>query len=104
MIIFAILLLAVGKPFYPSGIQGAQVATSCQAATDNTAISLCSSYALGVFDAMAEQNLICSDRETTIAQIVAVGKKELADHPEDWSKPPSWVLGRAFKRAFPCRN
>ena len=102
MLLLALAAVLGNKPFSTSGLTGSQVATSCQATTDNTSVNLCTSYTLGVFDAMSEAHLICGQHVTSIEQIVAVSKKALADHPEDWNKPPEWVMGRAFKLAFPC--
>ena len=102
MLIVAFIALAAGRPFYTSGVTGSQIATLCQATTDNKNVNGCTAYSLGVYDALSQQAVICGGSVVTIEQIVAVSKKAFADHPEDWSKPPSFLIGAAFKKAFPC--
>ena len=62
----------------------------------------CTGYIMATFDSLAIAGKVCGNENTSTVQIVAVGRKYLADHPESWDKQPAWVLGEIFRKTFPC--
>jgi hypothetical protein len=64
--------------------------------------TFCTGYILGVYDGMSAGNAICPTYGATGYQAINVARKYLREHPELWSKAPSYLLGQAFKSTFPA--
>lgn len=93
-----------GRWVFLSGVTTAQLARSCEMLRSLSELNICSSYALGVFDTMSMNGLICATKgNASSEQAVAIVRKELSEKPEVWDQPPTYVIGQAFKRTFPCR-
>ncbi|AHE52824.1 hypothetical protein NX02_05425 [Sphingomonas sanxanigenens DSM 19645 = NX02] len=100
-------VLAQPKParsFYASTVTASFLAGSCEGTKlDPLEADFCSGYIIGVYDALSLNGLICPSAASTTMQAVAIGRKEILDHPERWDRNPSVLVRDALKRAFPCR-
>lgn len=85
-----------------SSITSYEVARSCERSTELLEEDFCSGYIVATFDALALTHQVCGSGDSLTAQIVAIGKKYLKEHPEEWDKAPPWVLRKAFQQTFPC--
>lgn len=63
---------------------------------------LCAGYVLAAYDVLTVSRLLCVRPGVSTEQVMAIGRKYLADHPEAWDLPPSVLLKAAFTAAFPC--
>lgn len=67
-------------------------------------LDICSSYILGIFDALILSRAICpTPSGVATMQAVEVVQKYLRDHPEKWSQAPGFLVADPLKAAFPCR-
>lgn len=62
----------------------------------------CRGYILGVADAFAVQRVVCFSNSVTGAQVQAVVRRYLSEHPELWDRHGFWLIHRALSPAFPC--
>lgn len=90
---------------HTSTMETAVLARECAAdiETDLSA-KMCVSYVLGVYDAMSTFGAICPGPGSSTLMAVVIGRRALAANPADWDKGAAFLLGQAFKRAFPCRT
>lgn len=68
-----------------------------------------SGYCFGFVSAIAEHlneddGVDFSDKAITRDQLIRVVQKYMEDHPEELSKPASWLIRQAFIKAFPVRH
>lgn len=68
-----------------------------------------SGYCFGFVSAVAEHlneddGVDFSDKAITRDQLIRVVQKYMEDHPEELSKPASWLIRQAFIQAFPVRH
>lgn len=68
--------------------------------TDYMSSSLLQGYVRGVLDSTS--GLTCIPSGVTLGQSMAVVKKYLRDHPENWNWKASWIVSVAIMEAFPC--
>ena len=106
MIGFMLAMAAVGaaadKTVNLSTITGSVLAQEC-ARNRGLALDTCVSYVLGVADALQLERRTCrppSDAATL--QTVAIVRKYLSDHPENWGWHPSMLVREPLMKAFPC--
>lgn len=85
-----------------SSITTTMLALNCQASRTVLDQDFCTGYIAGAFDAMSASRVICPT-QTTTAQVLAVTRKFLRDHPEIWHSHPAIVVQAALQSAFPCR-
>lgn len=91
------------RPVVVSSVSISALVESCGQKPTDMAEGLCTGYILGMLDAMSIARRICpSQTNTTSLQAVAVSRKYLLDHPEQWDASPSWLVGKALSSTFPC--
>lgn len=76
-----------------------RLAQGSREATDYQKSALFIGYVTGVADSLS--GFYCPG-SATIRQIVAVVKKSMAAHPEDWAKSGNILVATALVTAFPC--
>lgn len=90
--------------YYASSAKTAMLAQIChEGVNEPLHADLCSGYAMATYDALSYSGAICPGEGGGSYQLMAVARKYLADHPEEWSKSPFFVISESFKAAFPCR-
>ncbi|MBX9620308.1 MAG: hypothetical protein K2X76_10445 [Sphingomonas sp.] len=103
------LLLAIAaagsqasQPVNLSTITGATLAQEC-ARDRGLALDPCVSYVLGVADALQLERRTCrpySDAGTL--QTVAIVRRYISEHPENWGWHASALVREPLLKAFPC--
>jgi hypothetical protein len=68
-----------------------------------------SGYCMGFVSAVAEHmneegGVDLSDAAITRDQLIRVVQKYMEDHPQELSKPASWLIRQALIKAFPVHN
>lgn len=59
-------------------------------------------YVAGVLD-MRPEGMACIPEEVRVSQSVAIVKKYLADHPNQWHRAGKILVVAALVEAFPCK-
>lgn len=93
---------ASAQPVALSSTKTNDLARECSQSVDILSGDFCTGYILGVFDTLAINNQVCGAPDDLAERVLAVGRNYVRDHPEDWDKAPTFVLGKAFRNAFPC--
>jgi hypothetical protein len=86
-----------------STLTGAMLATEC-AKDRGLQTDLCTSYILGVSDALQLHRKTCRPQsEASTLQTVTIARRYIAEHPEKWGMGPVFLVQEALVSAFPCR-
>jgi len=103
--LFSILLAAQSANYtVASTVSTSLLARQCGRPGDDLAANFCSGYVLATFDLLSSKRLICPSDGVTTEQTMAVARHYLSDHPELWDRSPSWVIERAMRETYACRN
>lgn len=88
---------------YASSMETGILARECASKPEtDLRVDMCVAYILGVYDALAMSEKICPGPGSSTLQAVVIGRRRLASDPADWSRSAAFLIGGAFKRAFPC--
>lgn len=89
--------------YFATSVTTTQLAEACaKSQADPTVQDFCTGYITATFDALSVNGLICSRSGVTTTQIIAIGRRQIADNPQLWDRQPSWVISQAFKKEFRC--
>lgn len=96
-------LLAAERPVVVSALTTERLARYCEGKDTDPASDFCTAYILGVFDSLSAARRICPSVErASTRDVVAAARRFVRDHPERWSRAPSFVVRDALRSAFPC--
>jgi hypothetical protein len=85
-----------------SSISGAQLERECRESARQD-MDFCSGYILGTADALQISHLTCRPHsDVATLQTVAVVRRYILDHPEQWHEHAATIVYAALVRAFPC--
>jgi len=104
MIALALALSGVSADYvYASTVKTEQLAATC-AGTAGRPLeqNFCTGYVLATYDALSASKAICPGPGASTLQVMAVVRKYLAEHPEEWDKFASDVVGTPLKATFVC--
>ncbi len=59
-------------------------------------------YVHGVWDIFEDAEIICPKGDVTSGQIRAIAENYILKNPARWGEPGFYLIGDAFKEAFPC--
>jgi hypothetical protein len=95
-----------GQTIFMSGTRGIVLNKICATSTplEGESYSPCTSFITGAADALALEGSHCLPMGAEVSQQVAVVRKYVADHPEQWQKHSVLLIKVALSRAFPCRQ
>lgn len=91
-----------------SSVTGGVIAQLCAQeppTSSGVPLDACNGYILGVADALQLQGITCravSDAATL--QTVAIARRYIRDHPEEWSAHSVSMIQSALKAAYPCKH
>lgn len=85
-----------------SPLEGHALAAECSQRSD-LGWDPCVGYVLGVSDVLSIDRKMCLNSNGRTAQIVAIVRKHLRDHPEQWNKHPFELVRAPLTAAFPCK-
>lgn len=91
-------------PIVTTSIETSELLTACRGDRTDLTQNFCTGYIMGIFDALSFARQICPSpySDTTTLQAVAVTRKFLDEHPEEWSKAPIFLVRKALLSAFSC--
>lgn len=102
MLAMAAASAPVDRTISLSTITGAMLAQEC-ARDRGLALDTCVSYVLGVADALQLEHRTCRPHsDAATLQTIAIVRKYISDHPENWNWHPSALVREPLMRAFPC--
>ncbi|WP_140847368.1 Rap1a/Tai family immunity protein [Sphingomonas glacialis] len=105
ILFFATSAVSSSPGFWASTASTEMLATICAEAHDEARrADFCTGYVLATYDTLAINGFICPNPNSSTDQVMALARRRLADHPEDWDKQPSYVLSATFKKVFPCKR
>lgn len=85
-----------------SGIGSADFVSEC-AKDRGMQMDICTTYILGVSDALQVNKLTCRDpSDIATMQTLAIVRKYISSHPEEWNKHPYYLVQKPLMAAFPC--
>ena len=91
--------------FHVSTVASGDLATQCASKPEASLTGdFCVGYITAVLDTLSTNEIICPGPGFSTLQAVVIGRRHLAQHPEQWSEPPSRILTTAFKAVFPCQR
>ncbi|MFM9852571.1 MAG: Rap1a/Tai family immunity protein [Sphingomonadaceae bacterium] len=72
-------------------------------AEDKLEATYCVGYILGTSDQLSIHRDVCRKQSSGgNVQTLAVVRKYLKDHPENWDRHPLWLVKQSLTEAFPC--
>lgn len=77
--------------------------TQTASGSDPTDAAIAMGYVSGVADSY-QGDVVCLPTGATVGQLVAVTKKFLDEHPDQWNLPANLLVGRSLHLAFPCQS
>lgn len=98
--------LAASAPHWVSvsTVSAGTLQQECKADHGNV-LDPCGAYILGVADTLQIQEATCRPQsDVATAQTLAVVRRYLNEHPEQWNLHAAIVVAMAMKAAFPCRR
>ncbi len=85
-----------------STITGAMLAQECSR-DRGMVLDVCVSYILGVADTLQLEGKTCRpNSDAATMQTVAIARRYIASHPEEWGRHPSTIVRAALTKMFPC--
>lgn len=85
-----------------STMTGGVLASACQIDRGLEA-DTCTSYILGVADALQRNRVTCRPQsDAGTIQPLAIARRYIKDHPERWNVHGSMLVQEALVQAFPC--
>jgi hypothetical protein len=103
-LLFAVsLLISSSGTYSASSLTGAMISSECEK-SEGLSLDPCVGYVVGVADALSSEKRFCLSGASWTAQVVAVSRQYLRDHPEEWNLQPAAIVRRALIRAFPCAS
>lgn len=104
MAVLAVQIHPADKYVSLSTVNGAIIAEEC-AKERGLALDTCTSYILGVADALQLTRNTCRPNSNAATlQTVTIARRYIRDHPEKWGWAPSALIREALVKAFPCRR
>ncbi len=86
-----------------SAVMGKFLAQECAGDESKPAGDFCNGYILGAADQLQVTGKTCrQSSETAIQLTIAVVRRYLRDHPEEWPKHGFFLVQTALMQAFPC--
>lgn len=86
-----------------SSTQTGRLVQACEGVATDLRETFCTGYILAALDAFSIEGAVCpAGTGATTITAVAVARKYLSDHPQQWGDPPIVVLRRALQDTFPC--
>ena len=87
-----------------SSASTADFVSQCDGKATDLTSTFCTGYIMGAFDALTLDGKVCArSKEATTLAAIAGTRKYVADHPEQWSENPIFIVRRALEGIFPCR-
>lgn len=102
LILSAALAAMPGPSIFVSSVKTSEFVELCDQSDGDLTANFCIGYILGSYDQLSANRLICPREGGGSKQAVAVARKYLRDHPEQWDQHPLGIVERAFRQAFPC--
>lgn len=91
-----------------STISGGDIAQMCAQepySEQGVPLDPCNSYILGVADTLQLQRATCRTQSNAATlQTVAIVRRYIKDHPEEWGSHPAFIIRKALGQAFPCNR
>lgn len=99
-----LLAVALESGVNVSSTTGAMLATECGKSSETSLqFDPCVSYILGVADALQLDDKTCHGRsEAWSLQTVAIVRRYIRDHPENWGWSAVALVREPLMKAYPC--
>jgi hypothetical protein len=96
---------SAGKVYSFSTVPMSAITGQCGGDGEGVTLDPCASYVLGVADALQMTDAICRpNSDIATRQTVAIVRKYVRDHPDEWATHPVILIRSALGRAFPCQR
>ena len=102
------LMLALAAPARAQGVNlsavmGNVLAQECAGDESKAAADFCNGYILGAADQLQVIGKTCRPAsDTAIQQTIAIARRYLREHPEEWPKHGFFLVQTALMQAYPC--
>lgn len=90
------------KTAWLSAANSTQLAEICRETDSPTRADYCTGYILAAYDQLSLAGAVCPKPGSGTAQVSAIGRKAILDHPENWHRHPAAILRDRFREVFPC--